>query len=56
MDFWRIYRLLLAKRWIIAAVVLMTGAVVFAGTALRALNKEYAAEALLQPQDPATAN
>ena len=56
MDFWRIYRLILAKRWIITAIVLLTGLVVFAGTALRALNKEYSAEALLQPQDPSAAN
>jgi tyrosine-protein kinase Etk/Wzc len=51
MEFWRIYRLLLAKRWLIGAVALVAFVVILCGTAFQAQNRQYRAEAILQPQD-----
>ena len=53
MDFWRIYRLVSAKRWLIIGLVLIAGAVVWAGTTLQSERKAFVAEAVMQPQDTA---
>ena len=56
MDFWRIYRLVFAKRWLVAAMILIAGAVIFLGTTLQAQKKEYQSEARLQPQGASLAD
>ena len=51
MDFWKIYRLVSAKRWLLLGLVFIAGAVVFGGTTLQSQRKEFVAEAIMQPQD-----
>lgn len=53
MEFWRIYRLVFARRWLLLAMMAVAAAVVFVGTTLKAGQKQFTAEALLQPQDTA---
>lgn len=51
MEFWRIYRLIHSKRWLILAIMLIAATVIFAGVTLRAQRKMFEAEALVEPQD-----
>lgn len=50
-DFWRIYRLLHTRRYLIIAMMLIAGTVIFLGASLQGQKKEYRSEARLQPQD-----
>ena len=51
MEFWRIYRLVFAKRYLILGTMLVAAAVIFVGTSLQSRKRDYQAEAILQPQD-----
>ncbi len=51
MEFWRIYRLVLAKRALIGAIVLVAGFVILAGATLQAQQKKFEATASMSPQD-----
>jgi len=51
MEFWRIYRLVLAKRALIGAIVLVAGLVILAGATLQAQQKKFEATASMSPQD-----
>lgn len=48
MDFWKIYRLVYSKRWLIAAIMLLAAAVIYAGALLQGQKKSYQAQAYLQ--------
>lgn len=49
MEFWRLYRLVYAKRWLIAGIMLIASAVIFVGATLQAQKKHYQAEAYIRP-------
>ena len=51
MEFWRIYRLVFAKRYLILGTMVVAAAVIFVGTSLQSRKRDYQAEAILQPQD-----
>jgi capsular exopolysaccharide synthesis family protein len=51
MEFWRIYRLIYAKRWLIAAMTLIAAAVILLGTTLASRTRQFQAEARMQPQE-----
>ena len=51
MEFWRIYRLVHARRFLILATMLIAGGVIFLGTSLQSQKRDYQSEAILQPQD-----
>ncbi len=53
MEFWRIYRLVYAKRWLIAAIMLIASAVIFIGATLQAQKKLYQADAMIKPLERA---
>lgn len=53
MEFWRLYRLVYAKRWLIAAIMLISASVIFVGATLQAQRKTYQAVAYLQPLERA---
>lgn len=54
MDFWRIYRLVHAKRWLVIGLVAIAGAVILLGTLVQNQRKAFVAEAIMQPQDANT--
>jgi capsular exopolysaccharide synthesis family protein len=51
MEFWRLYRLVYSKRWLIAAIMLIASFVIFIGATLQAQRKVYRAVATVRPQE-----
>jgi hypothetical protein len=48
MDFWKVYRLVFNKRWLIVSIMLLAAAVIYVGATLQGQKKSYQAEAYLQ--------
>jgi capsular exopolysaccharide synthesis family protein len=53
MEFWKLYRVVHAKRWLIAAIMLIASAVIFVGATLQAQKRQYQATAIIQPLERA---
>ena len=51
MEFWRLYRLIYAKRWLITAIVLIAATVIFIGATLQAQKKMFRADAMIRAQE-----
>ncbi len=48
MDFWKIYRLVRSRRWLIVGIMLMAAAVIYVGASLQGQKKSYQAISYLQ--------
>lgn len=53
MEFWRLYRLVYARRWLIAAIMLIAAVVIFAGATLQAQKRIYQAQTYIRPTERA---
>ncbi len=51
MEFWRLYRLVYAKRWLILAIMLTAACVIFIGSLLQGHRNWYQATAQIQPNE-----
>lgn len=48
MDFWKIYRLVYSRRWLIVGIMLMAAAVIYVGASLQGQKRSYQASSYLQ--------